>query len=175
VGPPPTAVPPYDPTVVLCLRPYAGPGGGGCFLCVRYPCKGCIRKHGHLLVACIETINRRSSYWSLRPWPAHSGSRQSHSPPGQGPTVVLVGSAVFYERGTPVLESRPPPTGVRALGPLGQKPPGNLKTCLRLQASGFRVLPIPKPSTPNLFSTSPSNPTKSLSPELRGNRKHLTY
>ena len=31
-------VPPYDPTVVLCLGPYGVPKEGLGFLCVKYPC-----------------------------------------------------------------------------------------------------------------------------------------
>ena len=37
--------PPYDPTSGLCLGPYGGPRGGGCFLCARYPCTQPVSAH----------------------------------------------------------------------------------------------------------------------------------
>ena len=74
---------PWDPTVEICLWPYGGPIGGGCFISARNPC---------------TVERRRSAVRGVTGWlPRHSedvrsptGVPRSHeTAPPQDPTVGL--------------------------------------------------------------------------------------
>ena len=61
--------PPWDPRLVLCPGPYGGPGGGGCFLWVWYPCRRRNRS---------GPVPRRSSQTEDRACFARDTSFQTH-------------------------------------------------------------------------------------------------